>query len=186
MHLHKWPTNSAELRELREKNGFCTETSSNSIGQNMINYKVLGISWDTDRNVFYFHIESLLSFILKRTDTKRFLLQVAGRIFDPLAFIAPYVIRLKILIQNIWKMGLLCDQEMPLIIKKSFNEWCHELKDLHLVSIPRFYDFTDSNTTDIQLHCFSNSSKKAYGTVIYFRVIRTDGTIATNFVTSKS
>ncbi|GFV75032.1 uncharacterized protein TNCV_2114571 [Trichonephila clavipes] len=34
-------------------------------------------------------------------------------------------------------------------------------------------------------HCFSDSSKKAYGTVIYFRVIRADGTI-TSFVTSKS
>ncbi|GFV56438.1 integrase catalytic domain-containing protein [Trichonephila clavipes] len=71
MPLHKWATNSAELRELWEKNGFSTETSSNSIGQNMINYKVLGISWDTDRDVFYFDIESLLSFISKRTNTKR-------------------------------------------------------------------------------------------------------------------
>ncbi|GFT05411.1 integrase catalytic domain-containing protein [Trichonephila clavipes] len=86
---------------------------SNSNGQNMINYKVLGISWDTDRDVFYFDIESPLFFISKRTATKRFLLQVVGRIFDPLGFIAPYVIRLKILIQNIWEMGLLWDQEMP-------------------------------------------------------------------------
>ncbi|GFT73792.1 integrase catalytic domain-containing protein, partial [Nephila pilipes] len=95
MPLHKWATNSAELRELWQKNGFSIETSSNSIGQNMINYKVLGISWDPDRDVFYFDIENLLSFISKGTDTKRFLLQVAGRIFDPLGLIAPYVIRLK-------------------------------------------------------------------------------------------
>ncbi|GFW59934.1 integrase catalytic domain-containing protein [Trichonephila clavipes] len=107
MPLHKWATNSAELRELWEKNGFSTETSSNSIGLKIINYKVRGISWDTDRDVFYFDIESLLSFISKRTDTKRFLLQVVGRIFDPLGFIDLYVIRLKILIQNIWEMGLL-------------------------------------------------------------------------------
>ncbi|GFV60181.1 integrase catalytic domain-containing protein [Trichonephila clavipes] len=44
----------------------------------------------------------------------------------------------------------------------------------------------DSNATNIQLHFFSDSSKKAYGTVIYFRVIRTDGTITTSFVTSKN
>ncbi|GFV84848.1 integrase catalytic domain-containing protein [Trichonephila clavipes] len=183
MHLHKWVTSSAELRGLWEKNGFSTETSSNSIGQNMINYKVLGISWGIARDVFYFDIESMLSFISKRTDTKRVLLQVAGRIFNPLGIIAPYMIRLKILIQNVWEMGLLWDQEMPLIIKKPFNEWCYELKDLHLVLIPRFYDFTDSNATNKQLHCFSDSSKKAYGTVIYFRVIWTDGTITTSFVT---
>ncbi|GFU04098.1 integrase catalytic domain-containing protein [Nephila pilipes] len=186
MPLHKWATNSAELRELWEKNGFSIEISSNSIGQNMINYKVLGISWDTDRDIFYFDIENLLSFISKGTDTKRFLLQVAGRIFDPLGLIAPYVIRLKVLIQNVWEMGLLWDQKMPQIVKKPFKEWCHELKDLHLVSIPRIYDFTDSNVVDVQLHSFSDSSKKAYVTVIYFRVVRTDGTISTSFVTSKS
>ncbi|GFT74752.1 integrase catalytic domain-containing protein [Nephila pilipes] len=165
MPFHQWATNSAELRELWEKNGFSIETSSNSIGQNMINYKVLGISWDTDRDVFYFDIENLLSFISKGTDTKRFLLQVAGRIFDSLGLIAPYVIRLKVLIQIVWEMGLLWDQEMPQIVKKPFKEWCHELKDLHLVSIPRFYDFTDSNVVDVQLHSISDSSKKAYGTV---------------------
>ncbi|GFU42598.1 integrase catalytic domain-containing protein [Nephila pilipes] len=186
MPLHKWATNSAELRELWEKNGFSIETSSNSIGQNMINYKVLGISWDTDRGIFYFDIENLLSFISKGTHTKRFLLQIAGRIFDPLGLIAPYVIRLKVLIQNVWEMGLLWDQEMPQIVKKPFKEWCHELKDLPLVSIPRFYDFTDSNVVDVQLHSFFDSSKKTYGTVIYFRVVRTDGTISTSFVTSKS
>ncbi|GFT27435.1 integrase catalytic domain-containing protein [Trichonephila clavipes] len=170
MPLHKWATNSAELRELWGKNGFSTETSSNSIGQNMINYKVLGISWDTDRDVFYFDIESLLSFISKRTDTKRFLLQVAGRIFDPLGFIAPYVIRLKILIQNIWEMGLLWDQEMPLIIKNPFNEWCHELKDLHLVSIPRFYDFTDfecNKYTTSLLFRLIEESLRNYSSIVY-------------------
>ncbi|GFS42957.1 integrase catalytic domain-containing protein [Nephila pilipes] len=130
MPLHKWATNSAELRELWEKNGFSIETSSNSIGQKMINYKVLGISWDTDRDIFYFDMENLLSFISKGTDTKRFLLQVAGRIFDPLGLIAPYVIRLKVLIQNVWEMGLLWDQEMPQIVKKPFKEW--ELKDSEL------------------------------------------------------
>ncbi|GFT86752.1 integrase catalytic domain-containing protein [Nephila pilipes] len=145
MLLHKWATNSAELRELWEKNGFSIETSSNSVGQNMISYKVIRISWDTDRDVFYFDVENLLSFISKRTDTKRFLLQVADRIFDRLGLIAPYVIRLKVLIQNVWEMGLFWDQEMPQIVKKPFKEWCHELKDLHLVSIPRFYDFSDSN-----------------------------------------
>ncbi|GFT14098.1 integrase catalytic domain-containing protein [Nephila pilipes] len=129
MPLHKWATNSAELRELWEKNGFSVETSSNSIGQNMINYKVLGISWDTDRDVFNFDIENLLSFISKGTDTKRFLLQVAGRIFDPLGLIAPYVIPLKVLIQNVWEMGLLCYQEMcPRLLKSPLKNGVMNLK----------------------------------------------------------
>ncbi|GBO24395.1 hypothetical protein AVEN_62120-1 [Araneus ventricosus] len=84
MPLHKWATNSAELNQLWGKNGFPIDTSPNSIGQKRMNYKVLGISWDTDRDVFYFDVENLLCFISKGTNTKRFLLQVAGRIFDPL------------------------------------------------------------------------------------------------------
>ncbi|GBN02393.1 hypothetical protein AVEN_19009-1 [Araneus ventricosus] len=184
--LHKWATNSAELNELWGKNGFPIDTSPNSIGQKRMNYKVLGISWDTDRDVFYFDVENLLCFISKGTNTKRFLLQVAGQIFDPLGFITPYIIRLKILIQNVWEMGLLWDQEMPQIIRKPFKEWCKELEELNSVTIPRFYHFTDLDVIDIQLHAFSDASKKAYGSVVYFRVVRPDGTITTSFVTSKS
>ncbi|GBN98971.1 hypothetical protein AVEN_175342-1 [Araneus ventricosus] len=140
-----------------------------------MNYKVLGISWDTDRDVFYFDVENLLCFISKGTNTKRFLLQVAGRIFDPLGFIILYIIRLKILIQNVWEMGLLWDQEMPQIIRKLFKEWCQELEELNAVTIPRFYHFMDLDVIDIQLHSFSDASKKAYGTVVYFRVVTPDG-----------
>ncbi|GBM35413.1 hypothetical protein AVEN_181512-1 [Araneus ventricosus] len=89
--LHKWATNSAEFNELWGKNGFSIDTSPNSIGQKRMNY---GISWDTDRDVFYFEVENLLCFISKETNTKGFLLQVAGRSFDPLGFITPYIIRL--------------------------------------------------------------------------------------------
>ncbi|GBM78178.1 hypothetical protein AVEN_161850-1 [Araneus ventricosus] len=186
MPLHKWATNSTQLNELWGKNGFPIETSPNSIGQKRMNYKVLGISWDTDRDVFYFDLENLLCFISKGTNTKRFLLQVAGRIFDPLGFITLYIIRLKILIQNVWEMGLLWDQEMPQIIRKPFKEWCKELEELNSMTIPRFYNFTDLDVIDIQLHVFSDASKKAYGSVVYFRVVRPDGTITTSFVTSKS
>ncbi|GFS47235.1 integrase catalytic domain-containing protein [Nephila pilipes] len=134
MPLHKWATNSAELRELWEKNGFSVETSSNSIGQNMINYKMLGISWDTDMDVFYFDIKNLLSFISKGTDTKRFLLQVAGRIFDPLGLIALYVIRLKVLIQNVWEMGLLWTDGT---ISTSFVTSKSRVAPLKTLSLPR-------------------------------------------------
>ncbi|GBN57431.1 hypothetical protein AVEN_10590-1 [Araneus ventricosus] len=83
-------------------------------------------------------------------------------------------------------MGLLWDQEMPQIIRKPFKEWCKELEELNSGMIPRFYQFTDLDVIDIQLHSFSDASKKSYGTVVYFRVVRPDGTITTSFVTSKS
>ncbi|GBM91571.1 hypothetical protein AVEN_209400-1 [Araneus ventricosus] len=83
-------------------------------------------------------------------------------------------------------MGLLWDQEMPQIMRKLFKEWCRETEKVNSVTIPRFYHFTDLCVIDIQLHSFSDASKKAYGTVVYFLVVRPDGTITTSFVTSKS
>ncbi|GFV98533.1 uncharacterized protein TNCV_4848631 [Trichonephila clavipes] len=54
------------------------------------------------------------------------------------------------------------------------------------IKIPRYYfqNFLPSNATTIQLHCFSDASKKAYGTVAYLR-IENDGNVISSFVASK-
>ncbi|KAF8788234.1 hypothetical protein HNY73_009764 [Argiope bruennichi] len=52
------------------------------------------------------------------------------------------------------------------------NEWCEEVLELNTFNIPRYY-FGDAHSTEmdnIQMHCFSYASKKAYGAVVHFRV----------------
>ncbi|GFY59294.1 integrase catalytic domain-containing protein [Trichonephila inaurata madagascariensis] len=56
------------------------------------------------------------------------------------------------------------------------------------INIPRYYfqNSLPSNATTIQLHCLSDASQKAYGTVAYLRIELNDGNIISSFVASKS
>ncbi|GFW27887.1 hypothetical protein TNCV_767671 [Trichonephila clavipes] len=45
--------------------------------------KVLGVGWNEKSDTFYFDSSDLGTFLSKRINTKRYLLQAAGRLFDP-------------------------------------------------------------------------------------------------------
>ncbi|GFX80148.1 integrase catalytic domain-containing protein [Trichonephila clavipes] len=79
------------------------------------------------------------------------------------------------------------DDKLPKQVEVSWNKWCNEIHYLSEIKIPRYYfqNFLPSNATTIQLHCFSDASKKAYGTVAYLRIELNDGNIISSFVASK-
>ncbi|GFT07015.1 reverse transcriptase domain-containing protein [Trichonephila clavipes] len=153
----------------------------------LIASKFLGVDWNEKSDTFYFDSSDLGTFLSKRINTKRYLLQAAGRLFDPVGFIGPYTIRIKCLIQEIWCLGLNWDDKLPKQLEVSWNKWCNEIHYLSEINIPRYYfqNFLPSNATTIQLHCFSDASKKAYGTFAYLRLELNDGNIISSFVASK-
>ncbi|GBL73679.1 hypothetical protein AVEN_230676-1 [Araneus ventricosus] len=92
------------------------------------------------------------------------------------------------MIQEIWCLGLDWDDPIPKQLTTAMNEWCEEIKDLHLINIPRYYlaEAKFNEVDHVQLHCFSDASKRAYGAVVYVRVVFKNGRIISNFVASKS
>ncbi|KAF8789814.1 hypothetical protein HNY73_007724 [Argiope bruennichi] len=190
MELRKWKTNSVELRDKWREAGLEIDEEKYSINDNsaLTPCKVLGLAWDSDLDVFQFDTRSLEKFLSKKINSKRYVLQVAGRIFDPVGFLGPFTIKIKCLIQDIWCLGLDWDDPLPKTLTTKINEWCEEIKNLHLIKIPRYF-FAEAKTTEIveaQLHCFSDASKRAYGTVAYIRVLLKNGEIKSNLVASKS
>ncbi|GBM01529.1 hypothetical protein AVEN_202404-1 [Araneus ventricosus] len=175
MNLRKWKTNSVELRDRWRKEGLEIDESNYSVNDNstLTPCKVLGLSWDSDLDIFYFDAQNLEKFLSRRINTKRYILQVAGRIFDPLGILGPFTIKIKCMIQEIWCLGLDWDDPIPKQLTTAMNEWCEDIKDLHLINIPRYYlaDAKLNEVDDVQLHCFSDASKKAYGAVVYIRVV---------------
>ncbi|GFW62232.1 uncharacterized protein TNCV_4421211 [Trichonephila clavipes] len=83
--------------------------------------------------------------------------------------------------------GLDWDDKLPKQLEVSWNKWCNEIHYLSEIKIPQYYfqNFLPSNATTIQLHCFSDAFKKAYGTVAYLRIELNDGNIISSFVASK-
>ena len=76
--------------------------------------KTLGVWWLAEQDVFTFE-KNAPSEDMKYT--KRNFLRKIAILFDPLGLLAPFTIRAKILLQEIWTAGLEWDEEMnnPLI-----------------------------------------------------------------------
>ncbi|XP_054709129.1 uncharacterized protein LOC129218832 [Uloborus diversus] len=185
MNLRKLISNDEVLMKMWEEREF------NILPSDFVNNcnepcKVLGLPWDIKEDTFAIEVKDLLEFIKTGKNTKRFVLQVAGRIFDPLGFVTPYTIRIKCLFQELWIRKISWDAELPDDILKIWNRWCFELPTLLKLQIPRnVLDCAELSSCDIELHTFSDASPKAYGAIV-FVLIRSDDKVIMNFLTSKS
>ncbi|GFW27869.1 integrase catalytic domain-containing protein [Trichonephila clavipes] len=82
MDLRKWRTNSSELNQRLKNLNFEVDEHKESLNTLMAS-KVLGVGWNEKSDTFYFDSSDLGTFLSKRINTKRYLLQAAGRLFDP-------------------------------------------------------------------------------------------------------
>ncbi|GFS91014.1 hypothetical protein NPIL_688861 [Nephila pilipes] len=93
MDLGNWRTNSPELSQELKTLNFEVNEFKESLHLQLTASKVLEIDWDEKADTFYLETKNNLEiFLPKRNDIKRYLLQAAGRIFDPMGFICPNTI----------------------------------------------------------------------------------------------
>ncbi|GFX55003.1 integrase catalytic domain-containing protein [Trichonephila clavipes] len=113
--LHKWQTNSKSLHKAWQNKGVISDENPHfeTFEKDNLPYKVLGIAWNSREDFLYFDIKELIDFVSKRIDTKRFILQVLGRIFDPIGFLGPFTLRIKHLMQKVWLLGVEGDGSLP-------------------------------------------------------------------------
>ncbi|GFQ82258.1 integrase catalytic domain-containing protein [Trichonephila clavata] len=168
MLLRKWRTNSKQLDLLWQQEGVETEFSETSATDLKPPIKVLGLAWDSEKDLIYFDPKDLLKFMSRKTKSKRFILSVVGRIFDPIGILGPFVIKLKCLLQDLWTLGVDWDSELPPKLRHKWQQWSSEAEGLTEIKIPRFYlGDVDQELSSVDIHCFSDASKSAYGTILY-------------------
>ncbi|GFY79061.1 integrase catalytic domain-containing protein [Trichonephila inaurata madagascariensis] len=187
--VHKWQTNSKSLHKAWQDKGVISDENPHfeTFEKDNLPFKVLGIAWNS-KDFLYFDIKGLIDLVSKRIGTKEFILQVLGRIFDPIGFLGPFTLRIKHLMQKIWLLGVEWDESLPEDIISLWAAWCEEVPQLTNFSIPRSY-FSDplvNNFKTLELHLFSDASTKAYGTIAYLRVTSYNIGILTSFVASKN
>ncbi|XP_042145402.1 uncharacterized protein LOC121835341 [Ixodes scapularis] len=142
--------------------------------------------WDKTADAFRFSGEHLLDILSSNRNTKRSVLQASARIFDPLGFLAPYVIRVKMLFQRMWQQGLGWDEELPDELREEWAAWCSELVDLRMVISPRCLLRVDGDLTELQLRVFSDASPQAYGACAYLRAVNSAGDVSVNLIVAKA
>ena len=116
-------------------------------------------------------------------NSKRDVLSIIGRVFDPLGILSPIIIVAKLIFQDCWKGKLGWDDELPLSLKKDFQSFVDCLRFNEGVSVPRFYGFSPS--TVVELHCFCDASVKAISACIYARFFH-EGEFCVSFVCGRA
>ena len=90
--------------------------------------KTLGVMWEAERDVFTFQVQQPL--IDNKAPTKRNVLSAIASLFDPLQFLAPFTVRAKVLMQEIWMAGVDWDDELPENLKPKWEKWVLELPQM--------------------------------------------------------
>ncbi|GFR25222.1 integrase catalytic domain-containing protein [Trichonephila clavata] len=113
---------------LKRKIKYVTQNYNDSL-------KILGLLWDTNSDVLRFDVQSFPD-DWKFNPTKRLVLKAMLKIFDPIGFIAPFSIRMKMLLQETWQKGLQWDDNLPRDLKDAWENWCLEIEHLSELTAP--------------------------------------------------
>ena len=124
----------------------------------------LGINWLPDEDVYSFKIQENECKLPQKV-TKRSVASDAAKLFDPIGWISPVIIRAKILLQNLWLLRLDWDDEIPEELAASWLEFKAELSALTTLKIPRWLG--TQKHTEWELHCFCDASERTFATALY-------------------
>jgi len=100
--------------------------------------------------------------------TKRTVLSLTAKLFDPLGWLSPTTVLAKIFIQSTWLLGVDWDTPLPDTEVRQWWRFQAELYRLEQINIPRWLG---GGTTDcrIEIHGFADASVRAYSAVIYLK-----------------
>ncbi|XP_062533380.1 uncharacterized protein LOC134202389 [Armigeres subalbatus] len=152
------------------------ETKSMDLERGEKSESVLGMKWIPEEDVFVYTLglREDLQYILAEghIPTKREIARVVMSLFDPLGFIAFFLVHGKILLQDIWAKGTEWDQQIPPEINERWQQWSNHFGKLQQLRIPRCYFHAPfpENINDIQIHLFVDASELGYACAVYFRL----------------
>ena len=138
--------------------------------------KTLGIMWLASEDVFTFvcHMGK------QETQwTKQNFLSKIATLFDPLGLLSPFLIRAKILMQQLWLNGLEWDERLPQELFTKENTWFAELSILSEIKILKTQ--LKKEVKCAKLHTFVDASQEAYGTAVYIKVEYKGGSSSVGF-----
>lgn len=175
--LRKWHSNVPSIfnEPLNEEEGNLIHIESDE------EVNVLGIKWNTKDDCFCFTVAPIED---KLTFSKREILSEIAHVFDPLGFLSPCVVFMKIFLQELWKHNLAWDKPIPDELNRRWISFRKELPLIQEVKIPRC--MLQPQSVEVEIHAFCDASEKAYCATIYVRCLSENSDIIVSLLTSKT
>ena len=148
--------------------------------------KVLGVAWNPSNDSLVFDLSDLSRIAIDLQPTKRNVVSLIGRFYDPFGYLAPITIRFKILFQKLCQSKLDWDCALPEELHQEWSSLLVDLKEAGPISIPRSYTHrVEGVPVSYTLYGFCDASTRAYAAVVYL-VIETDVYREVKFIVSKT
>lgn len=164
MQARKWVSNSLEVVAATPEADRATELSITA-GQEPV-VKTLGVSWNITEDTFTISAANIST---ELPVTKLNVLRKVATVFDPLGFVGPFVIKAKILLQELWARGYDWDDVIHDEIASRIGSW-YELRSLGNVQVPRCLREVKEVVAK-RVITFVDASLQAYGTVVYLQCV---------------
>ena len=130
----------------------------------------LGLQWNVEGDYFTYTIK-----LQDKPSTRRGLLATTASLYDPLGLIAPVLLVPKLIQQELCRLQLDWDDEIPEESVRSIKKWKTATTELSSIQVPRCFQKGPSSSSDRELHIFCDASEFAYGAVAYIKVNSEDG-----------
>ena len=129
----------------------------------------------------------MLALASQKATTRRGILSVVCSLFDPLGFVAPYVMKAKLLLQELCRKRVEWDDIIGEKEREQWQRWLEDLSRLEEIRIERcFKPKGFGEVKDTQLHLFIDGSRVGYGSVVYIRTVDVNDSIHCSFIVGRA
>lgn len=183
LRLHKFVCNSKKvLKSIPDEE--CAESvqDQDMALQEPLMERALGVQWCISSDDFQFRVT-----VKEHPLTRRGVLSTVASIYDPLGFVAPFILLGKQILQQMCRDNISWDEPLPDELRTQWEAWIQDLQNLSQVKIRRCYIPAHfSNVKKYELHHFADASVTGYGECRYLRVVNTDGEVHCSLVMGKA
>ncbi len=166
LRLHKFMSNNSAVLQSIPSTERATDINAKSLTLNDTALeRALGINWNVESDCFTFKVTPK-----NQPATRRGILSSVASVYDPLGFVAPYVLIGKKILQEMCHQGTGWDDPIPEHLKPRWEKWQEDLGKMERIHIPRCYQPSDfGKVIKTELHHFSDASTTGYGQCTYLR-----------------
>ena len=132
----------------------------------------MGMSLNCSSDTIIFDIQKILPQLELKEPTKRNVLSLTARVFDPMGLISLVLILMKTLFQDLCKNSCNWDATMQDEHKSRCENWINDTQIVKPIVVLRcFLDNGNERISRVELHGFSDSSTLAYAAAVYMRMV---------------
>ena len=189
MPIRKWCSNSQEVLDKIPDDD--RETATVVVAPDEHGVKTLGVGWNMNEDTFVFLIPEALKehSVLKSgasTMTRRKLLSAIATVLDPVGWLSPLTVRMKILFQKSWDTTSSWNDKLTAETCVQFHDWVMDLLQIEFLTIPRQVVLTGFDVNpNYELHVFSDASEQAMAACVYV-VCENDGVKSSRLLCAKT